>query len=1651
MRSSQRCVYFALLLSLAFLAPATRAQITNVTNSTSTPTPGSGHDYIKMLSETVNPANGSVSLRIGTPVPHARALTLPFGFAYDSNGTHMLHSLNGLAAFGSNTTFLSQGGWSYAVPLLSAAAIFKTVRVQNGTFTTCETDTDFMFQGPSGDRHALGLATVFTDHKYCVADDRFLSGGDNFLVATFPNCAGGFCNPVAVADKDGTVFSFRSAFNQHPAGPNGASLPDFVEDRNGNRIVITDNNNGAFTITDTAGRTAISSSGFGVSGDTVTVSGLPGPYTVSWGSAPGNFSINPQVVFPNPSGCRGMGGGGGTGTVVSAISLPNGQKYQFSYESTYGLLSQITYPAGGWVKFTWSLNPQSEFAQFPDLQGNVSGCTYTYDSPAVSHRYVSYDGSTTAFQQDFSYSTTWNSNRTAWVTKQTIVTTHDLIRGGSYQTTYSYASVTQLKPPFDYDVFAAQIPVESTVTHNDWNGAMLRTSTKTWADQYKMTCESTTLESGQISRIDYSYGAGLELTDEKGWDWGQAPICGTAPSGAPTKETATTYQSFAATPIYPTGASIFDRPSSVITYGNGVRVAETDYSYDQTSVANVSNLPSGSHDETNYPATSTAPRGNATTVTNQCFPSCSNTVSTLGYDETGQAFSKTDPKGNITSYSYTDNFDSPPSANTNAYITQITNPTTNGVSHIEKFKYAYTDGQLINSTDQNNQSTQYLYADTLRRLTETDYPDGGQSTISYNDAGPSPTVTASRKITSSQSMTSVSVMDALGHAVQAQLTTDPDGTDFTDTTSDGMGRVWKQSNPHRSAALSTDGTTTYFYDSLGGTCLVVPPDGTLPTGSACPTTSPSNDIFTTYSGNTTTVTDQAGKSRKSVSDGLGRLTQVFEDPAGSNYETDYAYDALNNLLCVAQKGTNSGTFTNCASIPAAWRPRTFTYNSLSRLLTATNPESGAITYTYDANGNLLTKKDARNITATYAYDALNRLTQKSFSDTTPLVKYGYDALAPSGCTPPTLTINNGIGRRTSMCDAAGAEAWSYDITANVGWKTTDTRTTNGVTKTAVSQSNLAGSLVTLTYPVGGEVLTYAPGGAGRPLSAIGGSTYVSAAQYTPSGGLCYFQTFWGNTFTHHYTFNNRLQPVRMQVFGTGYGSAPSPCAASTDTAGTQMNLTYNFVDASGHNNGNVASITNNLDSTRTQSFTYDSLNRIATAKTTSTTGTKCWDEQFGYDPWGNLLSIGRITGYSCSNEELLNVAATTKNQISGDTYDSAGNLTSIPAVATYTYNAENQLLTAGGVTYTYDGDGKRVMKTGGTLYWYGGGSDPLQESNLTGSNVYTHYYFNGMRIARREPSNWVDHYALDHLGNTRWVYGNNGTYDVSDFYPFGGERVITSSAGNRYKFTGKERDSESGLDNFGARYNSSTIGRFMSPDWSASPTTVPYSNFANPQSLNLYSYVANNPLNRIDPLGHNWFFINGQWKWYDGANVTNGGKECKAHTKGCNHSDYTALLVAEATGTNKKGATTYSLTLYDQNKRVFTGTAFSGGGGNPAIKDGNYIIRLDIRNPSPTTLNPNSPLNNPSQDYGIQRMHNITDANGVTWGVVGAYGAIRARLNPWPGQPDGYDFFHGQSNGYGYTHGCLCYGTDTRMIDYMWNNMGNTRVGAAVDTPVVQP
>jgi RHS repeat-associated protein len=183
------------------------------------------------------------------------------------------------------------------------------------------------------------------------------------------------------------------------------------------------------------------------------------------------------------------------------------------------------------------------------------------------------------------------------------------------------------------------------------------------------------------------------------------------------------------------------------------------------------------------------------------------------------------------------------------------------------------------------------------------------------------------------------------------------------------------------------------------------------------------------------------------------------------------------------------------------------------------------------------------------------------------------------------------------------------------------------------------------------------------------------------------------------------------------------------------------------------------------------------------------------------------------------------------------------------------VIAAGGVNASQSfGEGRRVMKATGsvsTTYVYDAGGQLAAE--------YTN---------EAVPATGTEYLTDDHLGSTRLVTGPSGNIVRRyDFLPFGED--LTAGTDGRSastynsalpvgptqdwvnnKFTGKLRDNETGLDWFGARYFSGAQGRFTTPDWSAKPQPVPYADLTDPQTLNLYGYVRNNPLNKDDPDGH---------------------------------------------------------------------------------------------------------------------------------------------------------------------------------------------------------
>jgi RHS repeat-associated protein len=819
-----------------------------------------------------------------------------------------------------------------------------------------------------------------------------------------------------------------------------------------------------------------------------------------------------------------------------------------------------------------------------------------------------------------------------------------------------------------------------------------------------------------------------------------------------------------------------------------------------------------------------AQRGNQTSVHRWLNTNGTYLVSTAQYFDTGTVQTATDPKSNSTTFAYSATYEG-------AYPTTVTNALTQSTTHT----YDFNTGLLTTTTDPNNQPTSFTY-DNMWRLHTVTYPDTGSATITHQETTFPFTATLTKTINTLQNYVMTNVFDGVGRVSQSQLTSDTPSTRYTVTTYDALGRKSTVYNPTRCSPPTTNcgestwGYTTYGYDGLGRVTKVTQPDGSI--------------LQTSYTGSSTTVTDEALKKRTSVTDGLGRLKTVFEDPSGLNYETDYLYDALDDLTNVTQSGS---------------RQRIFGYDSLSRLTTASNPESGTIGYTYDGDGNVLTRKDARSITTTYSYDALNRLTEKSYSDSTPAAYFIYDTKVDWN-----VTQANVIGRMTEAYTYPGgtlaASIFSYDPVGR-------TVTENQCDPNASACPPGTGFAVSYTYDLAGDPLTESNGfstnsyqynSAMQPtmvtssyVDANHPATLASGVTYSPPGQIS--KMTYGNGLTGTYAYNNRLQPCRYDTNSSG--SALGLCTDSTPS-GSILDLT-NTYNWGSNDNGNVASMSATGQQTFGRSYTYDQVNRLATM---SAPGDSCSGLSWGYDQWGNRKAQTTTSG-SCVNSQLTFTAA---NQISnpGFSYDASGNLTH-DASHSYFYDAENRIIQVDGTSgacltatacYFYDAFGRRDARgdaAGQYYYLYDLDGDVVSEWDIVpGDNTWGAFYvYIQGRLLTLYQNSTVYFAHSDHLGSTRLLTTLTKTiYDSMDYLPFGEQ--IAGDTGTTHKFTGKERDNESGLDNFGARYYSSTLGRWNSPDWSSVPAPVPYANLTNPQTLNLYAMVRDNPESFADLDGH---------------------------------------------------------------------------------------------------------------------------------------------------------------------------------------------------------
>jgi RHS repeat-associated protein len=547
-------------------------------------------------------------------------------------------------------------------------------------------------------------------------------------------------------------------------------------------------------------------------------------------------------------------------------------------------------------------------------------------------------------------------------------------------------------------------------------------------------------------------------------------------------------------------------------------------------------------------------------------------------------------------------------------------------------------------------------------------------------------------------------------------------------------------------------------------------------------------------GLTTTTIDENG--HKKVADAFGRTASVEEytgtAPNFSLYATThYTYDLLGNLTQVQD---------------AAGNLTTMTYDMLGRKTAMSDPDAGDWQYVYDVAGNLMEEVDPTSAHSGRAYDALNRVTSRWYgSPGSPNAQFTYDSYPDGVCSGTTA-----VGRLAKMVDQSGTSYWCYDGRGRV---TYERKSVDSVNYNIQSTYDSANRPHDVTYP-DGEVVSYSYDSVHGQLRGMG--SYLTNVVY--NAALKPTSLPLGNSLTTTYTYDNRLRTTSI-------------------VTGSVQNLTYTY-----DNVGDVQTVT---DSGTQTTFTYDELNRLAGASGGYTSS-------YEYNQIGNMThkqegseNLNLVYGNPLHVHAVTSVSGTTVATL---TYDSRGNLAS-DGTRTYGYDMDNRLESiSGAAQYTYDGQGalvKRTMADGSWTVYIGG----IYEKHFDGTDVtYLKYYSAlGRRIAVRDSATGVHYILSDNLGSSTVVTDSGGVVQgTMKYYPYGSERSATGDMVTDKLFTGQQKEPEAvsalGLYDYGARFYSTLTGRFVSPDpLVAAP--------GDPQTLNRYAYVRNNPLIFVDPTG----------------------------------------------------------------------------------------------------------------------------------------------------------------------------------------------------------
>lgn len=768
-------------------------------------------------------------------------------------------------------------------------------------------------------------------------------------------------------------------------------------------------------------------------------------------------------------------------------------------------------------------------------------------------------------------------------------------------------------------------------------------------------------------------------------------------------------------------------------------------------------------------------------------------------------------------------------------------------------------GHTLSETDGVGRTTTMLY-DGQGRLTERTAPEGNKVKYEYDANHNITKITQVAKPGCTGSCSDIvqqfvyELNPALGHYNKLKQSTDASGrvTDLSYFT--GTPNLQKVQQPALTGSGSVRPETNFTYTSKGQLDTVTDAEGRVTKHAYAPSTGLETSVTTDYgTGRLNLVTAQTYDTVgnvASVTDPLSHTTTFTYDaerhrvtstaPSPFNYLTTFLYDKNGRLFETRAATGNSAQPEQVATtvysasdkplyaIDADGNVTAFAYDDADRLIQTTDAEgrvsqqtytadnrpyetkqviSGTPTTiktaTYTTNGQLYTLKDANNNTTTYAYDGFDRLNKVTYPNT----KFETIAYNPTGTISQRVTRNNEtttyaydeLDRQTSEDPPGSSDviATTYDKSGRV-----DLVKVNGTT-VFDHDYDTAGRQTQVTRSADSKLLV-------RTLDAAGNRTALTYPG-TP-------------TYTVNYSYDEVGRPKQVKENGS--------TVLATWTYTDRLNGSVTYADTTTETvkttlTGELAQLTHAFNGETVQFSLFQNRTGQLINQRISLTA-------YDYAPPGTASH---------------SYTPNTMNQFSSvdsvsQTYDNNGNLTG-DGTWTFGFDHANRLTSASksgtSATYQYDAFGRRERKTvNSTVTKYlSDGPSVVEEYDGSGTRTARYGYLPGIdRPLFMERSGTRYYYHQDGQGSVIALTATNGV--VSERYAYSpyGESANTSAAGNPYRYTGREFDAETGLYYYRARYYSTTLGRFLSPD------PLGYND-----SMGLYAYVGNDPLNFMDPNG----------------------------------------------------------------------------------------------------------------------------------------------------------------------------------------------------------